>query len=375
MNVLVMGQRSGIGKALEALKIPYLIWNTKKILNPGKAKKIIIAEYPSKKEDLIQHISEEITHVIAGSEDSVYPASNCRKWLNARRNPHNIIIRCTDKLIMKKYLYEKNIPMTEFLGGTDIKDTEKVFEKLGSPLIKKERRSSGGRGLEILTKNEKEKIKNNVKSVLFEKLINGNEGSVESLIINGEIYFSNITEYLKLGHVNLVPGHYSEKIKKEILNLNKLVIEKLKIQWGLTHLEFYLTDEGILFGEIALRPPGGYIMEVMNLAYEENFWDLFVRVELGLEISKKITLKKHSSSIVVHPGGGIFESVEGVDEVMKLKSLNKIKLKLEKGTVIPPRFGVGQDYGYCFMTNKDKEQLLEDSKVFDNILKYNFSPI
>ena len=72
-------------------------------------------------------------------------------------------------------------------------------------------------------------------------------------------------------------------IKGSVLKLNKMVIEGLNIKWGFTHLEYYMTEEGVLFGEVALRPPGGYIMEVLELVYEQSFWDIFEKVELGLD--------------------------------------------------------------------------------------------
>ena len=90
----------------------------------------------------------------------------------------------------------------------------------------------------------------------------------------------NVTEYHRIGHCNLVPAHYSEKELELIHELNRRVIKALKIKWGMTHLEYYLTDEGILFGEVALRPPGGHIMDCMSIAYDVNIWDHFIDVEL-----------------------------------------------------------------------------------------------
>lgn len=50
--------------------------------------------------------------------------------------------------------------------------------------------------------------------------------------------------------------------------MNHQVIKALNIKWGLTHLEYYGDRNGELFGEIALRPTGGYIMELIKCAYD-----------------------------------------------------------------------------------------------------------
>jgi predicted ATP-grasp superfamily ATP-dependent carboligase len=370
MLVLVLGHRRGITLALEKREIPYIIWSPKKVKARLKAKKVIQADYPSSKEDLEKKIKSKalITHVIAGTEDSVIPSSQIRVWLNSRRNPHTIVIRCADKLKMKEYLKAELIPMTDFVPGRKELRAKKLFQQLGVPIVLKPRKSSGGRGLKFI-KSEAELLKEISDQVILEKNIEGSEGSVESFIVDGKILFTNITEYYQLGHCNLVPAHYETSLKKKILKLNQQVIESMKIQWGMTHMEFYLKKKQILFGEIALRPPGGYIMEVLQMAYGKNFWDLFVQVELGLIFKEPIKLTKHTASVIIHPPSGLVKSITGLKDLEQINSLKKFKLKLKEGQKIPKREGVGQDFGYAFFANDNPSALIEDILKFQKTLK------
>ena len=56
-------------------------------------------------------------------------------------------------------------------------------------------------------------------------------------------------------------------LKSKILKINDEVIKKFGVDRGMTHAEFYLTDHGPVFGEIAIRPPGGYYMELIEKVY------------------------------------------------------------------------------------------------------------
>lgn len=365
-----MGYRKGICQALEKLEISYVIWNEHEIKTKRLAKKIIISDLPKTQALLMASLPKNMkfTHVIAGSENSVLQASQARKWLETKRNPLSVALKCTDKLKMKIYLNENGIPMTPFLGKQMYESPEQVIKDLGKDIVVKPRKSSGGRGLKKITdKSEIDEVLNN--RTLLEKVIEGSEGSVESLIEDGEIKFTNITQYQKIGTCNYIPGHYSEKHKNSILELNKLVVKALRIKWGITHMEFYNTDSGLLFGEIALRPPGGYIMDTMEHVYGCNIWDLLVRVELDIKISAFPERKKYGASYVIYPKVGTISGIIGEEKVHKLKSVIKFSVKAKIGQQVKKRAGVGEDFGYCIFAHEDKQQLLDDIKAFSRVFK------
>jgi biotin carboxylase len=282
-------------------------------------------------------------------------------------------MKCTDKLKMKLYLKEKGIPMTPFLGKKMYQGSDKAVEELGDKLIVKPRKNSGGRGLKVITdKSEIDKALNN--RTLLEKSIEGSEGSVETLIEDGLIKFTNITQYKDLGICNYVPCHYSEEKQENILALNQSVISALRIKWGITHLEFYDTSKGLLFGEVALRPPGGYIMEAMEQAYGCNFWDLLVCVELGLEIKIFPKQIRFAASRIIYPSLGTITEIDGEEDSRNLASVRKLSLKAKVSQEVQKRSGVGEDLGYCIFANEDKQQLIADIESFKKILMIKTIP-
>ena len=99
-------------------------------------------------------------------------------------------------------------------------------------------------------------------------------------MVDGKIVFTNITEYVSLTHINLLPARLPASAQKKLLSLNRHVLDVLGITQGMTHAEFFLTPSGEwFFGEINTRPPGGYIMPLLLMAYAQDPWLLWIASE------------------------------------------------------------------------------------------------
>ncbi|MCB0378996.1 MAG: ATP-grasp domain-containing protein [Bdellovibrionales bacterium] len=342
MYVLVMGKRQGILKALKSLGVDYSIW-------PETG-------------------DQAITHIIAGTEKSVIPASQLRRELNARINPLTEVEKCADKLIMKRFLAQHSIAMTDFLPGhCDLKG-KTILERLGTPVIAKPRKSSGGRGLTRVTNEADLKIYQN-EDFIFEKQIKGTEGSVESFIKDQKVTFENITRYVHPGEANILPGDYSEDIKNQILNLNRKVISAMGIRWGMTHLEFYITQDKVLFGEIAIRPPGGYIMELIKKVYDFDPWQAFVNLELDIPSDFKMKPNGFAASLVIPRREGIVQSVSGLEAAEALPTLARLKIRVKPGDTLQKREGVSDSCGHALFYGENKAHVLADLEAARQIIQ------
>lgn len=360
-RVLVVGWRAGIGAALKDLKIPFVVWNKE----PLKRTRIDVrvqpyGNTPERSRELAAafEVDGPFTHVIAGSEESVVAASYARRVLHARKSKHTTVTRCHDKLFMKEALAQHDVPMTPFVDGNTSAPPARILETLGAPMVVKDRKSSGGRGMDLVRTGE-EAAKSPLKHRIVERFVDAPEISVESFVANRRVQFENITEYLEKKHVNVVPGALDEDLRRQVLALSRRVIEALRIEWGLTHLELYLPPEGPLFGEIALRPPGGYIMEAIGLAYGIDAWRAFVCIELDLPFDFPTEARKRAAAMVLHPGAGTIREVQGVDAVRAEPHVRRLKIKVKPGDVIDPRVGVGSDVGYALLAAPNRPALLE----------------
>ena len=148
-----------------------------------------------------------------------------------------------------------------------------------------------------------------------------------------------------------MPAAFDPELERTLLSLNERAIGALGIGWGMTHLEVYLTPRGPLFGEIALRPPGGYIMNALQHAWDFNPWEAFLAMELGEGFQFPEHPACYAAAEVLHPGAGVVLAVRGKSRVLDEEGVQEFRIKVKSGDVIDPRKGLGQDAGYVVHTS------------------------
>ncbi|MCB1665175.1 MAG: ATP-grasp domain-containing protein [Pseudomonadales bacterium] len=361
-HVLVIGPRRGLIDELRERRIPFSLWQERFLFNVARGEKSVTAPLWSSPEKIREQVRKSFpgsrfTHVIAGTESAVLPAAVARRQVGARLSNAATGSRCRDKLLMKQYLTGFGIPMTRFMADTDATNAEQVFAALGSPVVRKQRKSSGGKGLQLLRSPE-DLVQGKTGHCILERFVNAPEASVESFVDRGRIRFTNITEYHRKGHCNFVPAVLEPELKKTLLALNERVISALGIGWGMTHLEVYLTERGPLFGEIALRPPGGYIMNAISHAWDFNPWAAFLAMELGEAFEFPLEPTAYAASEVLYPGAGRVRAIRGKAQVLDEQGIREFRLKLKLGEILSPRAGLGQDTGYIVHASATAEERL-----------------
>ena len=386
MFVLVLGHRRGLAKALSKFEVPFGIWNTKDIHNAKASLFSIQQDFPLSKNIFLNSIPKEyldkISHVLAGSEESVVHANKIRSWLGLPTKCHRTLLLSVDKGHSKLFWSKKSVTQTKFYvppHGSEL-CFQTLSSKLGVPFLAKLRRSSGGRG-QIKIHQESDLSACNSEDYLFEEIYTGYEGSIESFVKDGKILFTNHTQYEVLGKENHIPGSFSqtdaihEKKIKETLALNAYVIEQLSIKDGMTHLEFIYSENGLLFGEVACRPPGGYLMEALELSYNYNFWEFLVNCELGLPHEDfPQEPSHHCASLIFHPGKGTVHKVSDLSELrLAIPQIKKIRVKVQSGDLVEKRKGVGNDVGHALIQASSKEELKQTIQQFKSLFSIEMS--
>ncbi|MEZ4704155.1 MAG: hypothetical protein R3A11_02985 [Bdellovibrionota bacterium] len=361
-KILVLGYRWALIEKLHRRGLSFAVWAAKKPKRKKIDFRLYVAPFPKKKTPLLEsYVSffgpESFTHVLACTEESVVPASHLRAFFGVKRFPKQIARRCHNKIIMKKFLHRKHIPMSTFMVSP--KDPDALEKNLGLPCISKLANLSGGKS--FLIHPSKESLQPWCqKKRIFESFLEGKEYSVESLIRDREIVFENVTEYYEKGRVNILPGHLPDEVKRVILDLNQKVVRDLGIVWGLTHAEFFVGPKGVFFGEIALRPPGGYIMELISLAYGEDFWGRFLDVELGIPFTKIPEPKYVVASVMDHQRDeGYYEKPKRWESLQNMKSTVKARHVVKIGQTLSKQQSISDLTGYVIHRCKDRQEVLD----------------
>ncbi len=362
--VILSGFRQEAIRSLEKQRIDYFIYFE------DAPKKLDILRYKHckgmgkvlpRKEDL----KEKKIYLIPVTEKGVYWAQKIFCLLPFENRRHlDFYSLVFDKLLMKEKLAICEIPITPFMRGNQKLDIKKIQQDWGPQIVIKDRVGSGSRNLIISKQSE---ILQNALSEnkIVEKLISyEEESSVESFICNKKIFFTNITRYLKYGKCNLVPANFSSERNKIILDLNQKVLEALEIENGMTHLEFFLTSENkIIFGEVAWRPPGGHIMKLLSESYGIDSWEVFLKTFFESEMKINNAAQTSSLSYLLHPGPGKVKKMRGWELVENSSFLVKQKLKIKIGDVVSNRLGLGEDVGHFILKGEETVIIKELEKI------------
>jgi biotin carboxylase len=300
-----------------------------------------------------------IDAVVAVVERAVLPAAAIREALGLPGPGLADALPWRDKVEMKVRARAAGIRCAEHRAiepGTDASDPRELARALGLPMVIKPRRSSGGRGAVIA--RSLDEVRRALAQAAAregmataESFVNGTELSVESLVVDSEVRFENVTNYLEPAWANVVPASLPAPIDHAVRRASRAAIEALGVKDGITHVEVFYVDHDparepeVYFGELGARPPGGGLMDLMSLAYGFDPWVAVLQIALGQEPTLPRGPIASAGIRFLHPGQGVLRSVSGLDEARAVPGVLEIDLPVEVGQRIGARLGTGQHTG------------------------------
>ena len=315
--------------------------------------------------------------ILAPTEKSVVPAAWISSVLDIKHSiPIQTALACTHKPTMKRVAKKASILCADFLEnetGDNKISKQELVEKLGLPMAFKTCTGSGSRGA-FIVKKEEDIPTFLKKGYMAESFVDGTECSIEAIVQNGKVLFQNLTEYTEPKFANLVPATFSTEMQKKIFEFNKKIITALGAENGITHTEVFIqnfdlkdiTKINLVFGEMALRPPGGYIMELLKLSYQKDFWQVWLDAFLGNKIDvATISTHFYSGLRLFHPPAGTLKSIKGKEIIKSIPELEEFILSVKKGSTINQREGTGQSVGHVVIKGEEGQKiksLLEEVK-------------
>lgn len=350
--VLLVGFRAGIVRAAERLGVDLAVVDRRPPPSALRARVRVhfVHEWSGPVTPLVEDAlralaSRPVSAVLALTEGAVLPAAHLRAAFGAPGSEVTVAERCSDKRAMKAAVRAAGIrcaPYSEVGPGTRVED---LVEQLGLPLVLKHPRSSGSRG-QCIARDLASAKRELAGHALAEGFVHGVEMSVEGFLSAGELRFMSTTEYLVPLHANIVPASVDARTRSELRGLFVRATGALGLRSGVAHMEVFLTDDGLVFGELAARPPGGRLMPLIQRAWGFDPYEALLRIALGREVEFPLVERGHAGTWVLHPGPGIVGHISGVGAARRVPGVRKVSLRVSEGDVILPRLGSGQDVGY-----------------------------
>ena len=375
--VLIIGVRRPCYKAALALGYDVILWSDVALIDTRKKKLTgwIEASYSENEFELSDSVKSELSkykidRVIVNTEETVLLGATVRKHLELKRLAVDVTDRFHNKWVMKNFAREMNVPITDYLLIDENTTAEKLTDVLGLPLVIKPVDSSGSR--DVVVARDISAVKAGMQpGLLAESFVEGSEVSVETFVKDGEAVFNNITEYLHQWRKSVVPAELTEDLKSKIIEMNNKIVKGFGVDRGMTHAEFYLTKEGPVFGEIAIRPPGGYYMNLITKTYGFDAWKAYVQLSCGRNPGDMPAQANGCSAVyMLHPGEGKIKSIEGLDLVKdNIKGLFDCKIRKSVGDLIEAHSSTSNEIGHFMFSAASRKELNQNIQYIDDNLK------
>jgi hypothetical protein len=164
-----------------------------------------------------------------------------------------------------------------------------------------------------------------VPEVSVEEFVDGEELTFDTVCANGEILFENVMWYRPrplqnrlhewISPVSIVLRDLSVPELQAGRAMGEQVLAALGFRAGFTHMEWYRTASGeAVFGEIAARPPGARVVDLMNYACDADLYAGWAEAVLHGRIGQTPTRRYNAGSIFKRAhGDGRITHVDGLD--------------------------------------------------------------
>ncbi len=241
---------------------------------------------------------------------------------------------CRDKPAMKEVLRAAGVPCALSTGASSAAEVRDFVAEVGLPVILKPRAAAGAAGTwkartaEELEAAIRESGVDRGAPTAVEEFIEGHEGFLDTITVNGEVAYEFITHY----YPNVLEAMRTRWISPQMVSTNRIdaegydevkamarrVIEVLGIPTAATHMEWFMGPKGLKFSEIGCRPPGVCQWDVYNAGNDMDLYrDWAMAVCHGRTVQRPsrrfacgmIALRADRDGRVTH--------VEGLDEIGK----------------------------------------------------------
>ncbi|MGW1895264.1 ATP-grasp domain-containing protein [Streptomyces sp. NPDC002004] len=328
-------------------------------------------------------------------EYSVHPAGKIADRLGLRSAGLRAIEACTDKLRLREAASAAGIPQPRFAPASCEADLHAFYQ--GRPVIVKPTNRRGSVGVVRADSPEEfaQAWATSVDAVeargvaartlewphLVEEYVEGTLVSVETLFVDGQPVFDNVTKLdTPVGSRRFpittitVPAPLSEGDHRLAVESAHRLVTALDARDGMFHSEWKISEAGALLIESACRAPGVWIPELVSETYGFNLYGALVRVLLGLPAGVK---RQPEAVGAVHylqrPAGRVVE-VSGAEALAAHPNVFMHRIKETVGSRIVSPADSSRRGGYFGVRAADHAELARLVSELDESLHVAVAP-
>jgi biotin carboxylase len=298
--------------------------------------------------------------VLAFSEPHVLAAALVQDGLGLPGPSLHAAVLSRNKALQRGRFAAAGICQPEYLLTERLADAEDwAADRL--PVVVKPLSSAGSSGVELvadLPSFRAAAIRRAIEGcLLVETAIDGPEYSWEALVVQGQVWFANLTAketsgppyFVEVGHRTGVT--LPEDVAGEVDRFARAVTDALGMRTGIVHLEFRLPDAGPTLMEVAVRTPGDFLMDLLGLTYGVDWYELAVRLALSMPLPEPPDGPAAYGAIYFPMSApGVVTTVDGFADVLRMPSVVGAELTVKAGDTVPRISSSAHRIGHVMLT-------------------------
>jgi biotin carboxylase len=240
--------------------------------------------------------TRKIDRIVALDEYDMETAATLREHLRIPGMGLTTMRYFRDKLAMRMRALDRDVRVPDFVPVVNHAEIRYYLDHVPGPWVLKPRQEASAIGIKKIHAAAElwpllEQLGDRQSSFLLEKFLPGDVYHVDSVVSEGEVVFSNVSQYGK-PPMNVAQGggiFTTFTVPREsaddsaLRSINRDLIAALGLVRGVAHAEFIHAhaDGEFYFLECAARVGGAYINEMVEAATGINLWREWARIEIA----------------------------------------------------------------------------------------------
>lgn len=286
---------------------------------------------------VLEQIVDRARHVRIDQVESTWePLMTLAAKLRARLGLAGMTLEETipfrDKEVMKRMLDRHGIRTPRHASTTSVDGVRQAAAAIGYPICVKPIAGAGSADTyRVENDRELEDVLprlRHVPEVSVEEFIEGEEYTFDTICIDGQIRYYNISWYrpnplVQRQHQWISPQTMALRNPDDSQlaggrALGAAVLKALGFRTGFTHMEWFRKSNGeAVFGEIAARPPGASSVDIMNFASDVDLYEGWAEAVLYRRFSIPLERKYNAAHIFKRAQGeGRIQRITGLESLL-----------------------------------------------------------
>lgn len=241
-----------------------------------------------------------------------------------------------DKNRMKDVLRAAGVPVARQALVRSAEDARAFVQEVGYPIVLKPIAGLGARNTQRA--HDETSLSSALNALLpsdnnpaqAEEFVRGEEHTFETVTIGGRTVWSSSTEYVPsplkvlenqwMQYTLIMPREMDPPHVRAFADINSRALQALGMQNGLSHMEWFLREDGsMVVSEVGARPPGANIMPMLAAAHGADAWAAWA--QLMVHRTWHMPERRYTAgSVFLRAMGGadVVRGVEGIDRLRHL---------------------------------------------------------